>query len=102
MLGRPPRATLFPYTTLFRSPQDEADGAGLDGLAEGRRDSRRDRHSGRTGRARVRTPGACRGGVAAAADRIDPVVGGVVGIGWEAAPGPVAVHPVAPSRRVRQ
>src|SRR2546422_8187944 len=30
MIRRPPRSTLFPYTTLFRSPQ--ADGAGAPGL----------------------------------------------------------------------
>src|SRR2546422_2350560 len=31
MIRRPPRSTLFPYTTLFRSPQDidrDADGKG--------------------------------------------------------------------------
>src|SRR5689334_23543211 len=27
MLRRPPRSTLFPYTTLFRSPRDAFDGA---------------------------------------------------------------------------
>src|SRR2546430_5311658 len=26
MIRRPPRSTLFPYTTLFRSPLDEVDG----------------------------------------------------------------------------
>src|SRR5256884_4167706 len=26
MIRRPPRSTLFPYTTLFRSPCDETDG----------------------------------------------------------------------------
>src|SRR3712207_8979849 len=26
MIRRPPRSTLFPYTTLFRSPQDRVDG----------------------------------------------------------------------------
>src|SRR3712207_7984204 len=34
MIRRPPRSTLFPYTTLFRSWQDEGDvraGRGLDG-----------------------------------------------------------------------
>src|SRR2546430_15008811 len=30
MIRRPPRSTLFPYTTLFRSPLD-VDAAGLDG-----------------------------------------------------------------------
>src|SRR2546425_5689979 len=28
MIRRPPRSTLFPYTTLFRSLQDRAGGAG--------------------------------------------------------------------------
>src|SRR3712207_9090729 len=27
MIRRPPRSTLFPYTTLFRSPGDHQDGA---------------------------------------------------------------------------
>src|SRR5256885_7040002 len=27
MIRRPPRSTLFPYTTLFRSPRDAASGA---------------------------------------------------------------------------
>src|SRR5437762_10460859 len=31
MLRRPPRSTLFPYTTLFRSPLGRAQGAGQDG-----------------------------------------------------------------------
>src|SRR5256885_13040323 len=31
MIRRPPRSTLFPYTTLFRSPGDEARLAVLDG-----------------------------------------------------------------------
>src|SRR2546425_6304601 len=43
MIRRPPRSTLFPYTTLFRSPVDhedalerEGDGAGVgqDGVAQ--------------------------------------------------------------------
>src|SRR3712207_7644235 len=32
MIRRPPRSTLFPYTTLFRSPRDRA-GAGAGGAA---------------------------------------------------------------------
>src|SRR3712207_7914056 len=28
MIRRPPRSTLFPYTTLFRSGQDQFDGGG--------------------------------------------------------------------------
>src|SRR5690349_23217846 len=31
MLRRPPRSTLFPYTTLFRSPQGAGRDAGLGG-----------------------------------------------------------------------
>src|SRR5712672_3804153 len=27
MIRRPPRSTLFPYTTLFRSPRDDLEGA---------------------------------------------------------------------------
>src|SRR2546426_8233419 len=30
MIRRPPRSTLFPYTTLFRSHHVDADGVGLD------------------------------------------------------------------------
>src|SRR5687768_17738994 len=29
MIRRPPRSTLFPYTTLFRSPHDLADGGSV-------------------------------------------------------------------------
>src|SRR3712207_8307365 len=33
MIRRPPRSTLFPYATLFRSPNDDVDErAGADGL----------------------------------------------------------------------
>src|SRR2546421_8778724 len=51
MIRRPPRSTLFPYTTLFRSPEVEGETryrAGGLGLARGpfRRD-RRDRKSTR-------------------------------------------------------
>src|SRR3989454_11132564 len=31
MIRRPPRSTLFPYTTLFRSPQSQADRDGRGG-----------------------------------------------------------------------
>src|SRR2546430_10072054 len=39
MIRRPPRSTLFPYTTLFRSPEEGADRLikNLDGLAARRR-----------------------------------------------------------------
>src|SRR5205809_2698619 len=52
MIRRPPRSTLFPYTTLFRSPPDPGRfhrrGAGLVGrLRPGRRLARRDRKSTR-------------------------------------------------------
>src|SRR2546430_16167433 len=39
MIRRPPRSTLFPYTTLFRSPADHG--------AEPKRDGHRDLHPGR-------------------------------------------------------
>src|SRR2546430_11812663 len=32
MIRRPPRSTLFPYTTLFRSLYDRAVGMGLEGI----------------------------------------------------------------------
>src|SRR2546422_2025310 len=32
MIRRPPRSTLFPYTTLFRSPARARAGDGLDGI----------------------------------------------------------------------
>src|SRR5688572_30968122 len=46
MLRRPPRSTLFPYTTLFRSFRDlsgaaRADSAGVDGSEKGRKGSGR-------------------------------------------------------------
>src|SRR5688572_31299363 len=34
MIRRPPRSTLFPYTTLFRSLQRRADGASQQALAD--------------------------------------------------------------------
>src|SRR5690348_17905586 len=40
MIRRPPRSTLFPYTTLFRSPVDQRAGpqdSGVDGLLARRR-----------------------------------------------------------------
>src|SRR5260221_9803385 len=55
MIRRPPRSTLFPYTTLFRSPE-EVDDAGL--LDED------DRHAGKgavVGEDRQRRPGPRRG-----------------------------------------
>src|SRR5215211_8617638 len=52
MIRRPPRSTLFPYTTLFRSPSDRARRAGTSpcGRAPSSRrpsDRRRDRKSTR-------------------------------------------------------
>src|SRR2546426_8287735 len=61
MIRRPPRSTLFPYTTLFRSPEAQrADGAGLARAdwrrgrrGEARRDDRLSRdHQGRGRRGR--------------------------------------------------
>src|SRR5260370_40193177 len=47
MIRRPPRSTLFPYTTLFRSPHPRRDGAGAAGrppaLPDGSRQARRHR-----------------------------------------------------------
>src|SRR3712207_7471649 len=41
MIRRPPRSTLFPYTTLFRSHLGHADGGGPPGgVASGGRDAR--------------------------------------------------------------
>src|SRR3712207_8531036 len=37
MIRRPPRSTLFPYTTLFRSPHHRADGGGVLGGEQGGR-----------------------------------------------------------------
>src|SRR5256885_5894255 len=58
MIRRPPRSTLFPYTTLFRSGDDR-------GIGEGQPHGDRQQHSetptrrpGRTGDARPR-PDAC-------------------------------------------
>src|SRR3712207_7136953 len=41
MIRRPPRSTLFPYTTLFRSAGAPAEGGGRPGGAGGRRPTRR-------------------------------------------------------------
>src|SRR3712207_7092395 len=46
MIRRPPRSTLFPYTTLFRSGREDAEDAGKDvgaGLAEESHDAGRER-----------------------------------------------------------
>src|SRR5256885_6298973 len=40
MIRRPPRSTLFPYTTLFRSLNVEGDGAFLDHHVQARADPR--------------------------------------------------------------
>src|SRR2546426_7997492 len=36
MIRRPPRSTLFPYTTLFRSPDDRQDRSGQNALDRAR------------------------------------------------------------------
>src|SRR2546426_6276259 len=51
MIRRPPRSTLFPYTTLFRSP--EASFRRLVGIGGGADDNRGSRAVGRTGRPHV-------------------------------------------------
>src|SRR5262245_62368900 len=49
MIRRPPTSTLFPYTTLFRSPSRDRDRAPL-GLAVREGDPRRRRARGQPGR----------------------------------------------------
>src|SRR2546427_3972910 len=36
MIRRPPRSTLFPYTTLFRSPRSDADDRSIEKVSPGR------------------------------------------------------------------
>src|SRR3712207_7989801 len=59
MIRRPPRSTLFPYTTLFRSYDDQDRGAAevevRGGLVDQDRRQRRD--GGKVERAREREPG---------------------------------------------
>src|SRR3712207_7291711 len=45
MIRRPPRSTLFPYTTLFRSPRGEHRGHAIDRGPEGRLHEQRGRHA---------------------------------------------------------
>src|SRR6478736_8946118 len=47
MIRRPPRSTLFPYTTLFRSRSTLATGDGRPGIRHVRRAKERDRKSTR-------------------------------------------------------
>src|SRR6267378_2952521 len=47
MIRRPPRSTLFPYTTLFRSPRPRRIRPGTSPSGPARRRSRRDRKSTR-------------------------------------------------------
>src|SRR5207248_7183305 len=47
MIRRPPRSTLFPYTTLFRSHPHHPEGRDDGGRNGHRRDERRDRKSTR-------------------------------------------------------
>src|SRR5256885_8142112 len=51
MIRRPPRSTLFPYTTLFRSPRTSRTGLGREVADAGRRGRRR-----REGHPRGRRP----------------------------------------------
>src|SRR2546430_11318939 len=46
MIRRPPRSTLFPYTTLFRSPDSSADPTGLRPKPRGSRSARTILHTG--------------------------------------------------------
>src|SRR5438552_18786880 len=52
MIRRPPRSTLFPYTTLFRSMLGDGRGFGHDGAGDGVRACRR-----RRDRSAARAPG---------------------------------------------
>src|SRR2546422_2347334 len=49
MIRRPPRSTLFPYTTLFRSPKPGAEGDGPAGHGPGEGAVRPGRPHGRRG-----------------------------------------------------
>src|SRR3712207_7598062 len=53
MIRRPPRSTLFPYTTLFRSAQAELPSRGERGRRPGRRDRRQQRSGDRPDDRRV-------------------------------------------------
>src|SRR2546425_4088940 len=50
MIRRPPRSTLFPYTTLFRSRHAAADGGGTDGGMAARAPRDKDRPVRRSAR----------------------------------------------------
>src|SRR3712207_8673162 len=57
MIRRPPRATLFPYTTLFRSPSRELPEVALPGGAAGDRADERRRRGRPLPEGRPRQPG---------------------------------------------
>src|SRR5947208_11337782 len=61
MIRLPPRSTLFPYTTLFRSGGRDAEGAGRRALADPGGLRHRVRGGGRDRRSRRRRPGLRRG-----------------------------------------
>src|SRR2546426_6888768 len=60
MIRRPPRSTLFPYTTLFRSDKCDLDRASARGMDMGQANSSQGRHSGNTARRLDELP-ACTG-----------------------------------------
>src|SRR3712207_7332508 len=62
MIRRPPRSTLFPYTTLFRSPERGREGRDARRAGSRRRDGRADRGCG-AARRRRREGVARQGGV---------------------------------------
>src|SRR3712207_8175437 len=72
MIRRPPRSTLFPYTTLFRSPQDLRLGR-APGRAQAEREWAGDEPADRPRRGRLRAlprqRAASHGGLAADQDR---------------------------------
>src|SRR3712207_7426707 len=54
MIRRPPRSTLFPYTTLFRSSRDDDYAADVDGRRPARQAQRRSAARGPSALGRVR------------------------------------------------
>src|SRR5579883_3554144 len=54
MIRRPPRSTLFPYTTLFRSPRCRVDGASGNRATRARQRHRGDRKSTRLNSSHVK------------------------------------------------
>src|SRR5260370_2006405 len=93
MIRRPPRSTLFPYTTLFRSPRN-SQGHGRNGLHRSRNTHAHALHARRRARLSRTQPRASRPVLRAAAVAAD----------FQANPddrrvGPLPPHPAIPPRR---